>query len=238
MGVCSPYLRRGTQCGPGKGQCNPEVDSCWMGVCRARGAPGADCISDDDCDKSSHCRTDMAGQRRCAPLQMDLPTGSACDSTQVPDGCRPGDRCTESEPGRGDFACRTGRSEGGSCYTILDCAGGLVCVGADVTRRRMGTCRRQGRLGESCRDSGAVCQLTLYCSQDGTCKAAGTTGQPCEDVIGGQACLSGLCSATSGQPGVCQEPKADGSPCRAGFECRSGSCERNGLCGSVCAPLR
>lgn len=236
-GVCSPYLKTGTQCGAGKGQCNPDKDSCWSEVCRARGGAGAECATDGDCDAASFCRGDSGGKRSCASRQSNIGTGASCDPAQLPDGCKAGDRCTESAPGKGDYACRTGRDEGGACFTTLDCKGGLFCGGADVAMGKQGQCKKQGRQGDGCA-SGGVCQLTLYCSKEGTCRAAGTAGSSCDGVAGSASCLAGFCTATMTQSGVCQDLKVDGSSCAASSECRSGACDRSGTCGTVCAPLR
>ena len=56
--------------------------------------------------------------------------------------------------------------------------------------------------------------------------------------LGGQACLAGACSAPMGGSGNCQDLRADGATCVNSFECRSGSCDKNMVCSSVCAPLR
>ncbi len=239
-GNCGAYLPPGTQCGIGKGQCNPDQSTCGDdGVCHKRGGPGSSCASDAECDTSSFCHGDGQGHRTCAARKKNLATGSTCDPGQVPSSCKGGDRCLQQLPAT-TYACTTGKPTGASCFGTLDCAGSMVCVGADLVSMKAGACRPQGKIGDACnQDQGAVCQLTLYCSPaSGTCKAAGDVGGACEGLPGGQSCLTGQCSALNGS-GTCQDTSSDGGPCAADNDCKSGVCNAKTLaCSSVCAPLR
>lgn len=237
-GVCSSYLPVGLQCGTGKGACDPATSSCWQGTCRQRGGTNAECRTEADCDANHFCRG--AQDRRCAPRARDLAPGAPCDPEQAPDGCKSGARCLQAVPGQGEYTCTPLRDVGGPCLSPQECVPGAVCVGASVAERRPGTCQRQGGPGQACDlNAGAICQLTLYCGKDGKCKPAGALGQACEDVDGGQACLSGLCSASGGSAGVCAQTLPEGSSCTAGGQCRSGICDsKTSTCLAVCAPLR
>lgn len=236
MGVCTAYVKIGNPCGtgPGKGRCNPDEASCWMGTCRARGAQG-DCVTDVDCAASSTCRSMSGGGRQCGPRQKDLPTGSTCDPGQSPAGCKGTDRCIQSS---GDpmsaSHCTPTRNAGQPCLMATECGGSLVCSGADLGKGTMGQCRAQGAMGQSC-DADSICQLTLYCSpMTNTCQPAGETGAPCEmAAVGGQACLNGLCDG-----GVCRALGPEGSSCQSGADCSSGICDRTNHCSAVCARLQ
>ena len=239
-GNCSAYLPTGTQCGVGKGQCDPAVSECADdGLCHKLGGPGSTCRSNSDCDTTSFCQSGAMGSRNCAIRKSNLPSGSSCDPGQVPSQCKAGDRCVQSLPAT-DFICITGKPVGAPCLLGAECAGTSVCVGADVANTKPGACQAQGKLGDSCNvDQGAICELTLYCSMaSATCKAAGDIGDPCEGVIGGQSCLSGRCSAPMNGSGTCLDTVPDDSPCTIGSDCKSGVCSTKSLtCVSVCAPL-
>jgi hypothetical protein len=207
-----------------------------------------ECISGhqtgQDCGSLACCGTS------CAPPPLGEPgLGAPCDERT---SCRQGLRCD-------DDVCVDGADLGEPCR-LLECRGGLVCVGGrcatdvsdetcwpgpeGVECRRLGEtcgvdyrCHRYRRAGESCNDASEWCDRGAVCDfERGRCLGVAGPGEPCFDLFYGPFCAEGLyCSASDDREHpVCRPWRANGEACPNDYVCASKHCDRPT---ERCAPL-
>ena len=219
----------------------------WYGVytgTKHDGEPcafGEECISQECWQESSNCR--------------DACCIGYCTGDSRPPLGRIGDRCRYSGCAKGyckDSLCVPLLAEGAACTYEDLCDVGLTCH-AD-------TCQRLPGPGEpcidECRDIGQICGRASSRCENGRVLGEACIGPSdcspiyqcylskdgnsyrCQPPTLGDSCfarcaLPYTCDWSGGF--TCVLPKADGSKCRFGVECASGSCDGLGLCTSeVC----
>ena len=178
-----------TQCG--SGYCHiPDGTTC--GLCKAPGADGAECESDEACLPQLLC----SEVGRCVPAATD------------------GDACNERRPcrrlslycGAVDRTCHRPRGEGETCNVfgpgaVVPCDFGLFCSRSSADSRCAPL--RYALVGESCFALLVTCGGSASCLED-ICRAPGTDGGRC--TLSPQGDGPGCMYPASWSSGMCRLP--------------------------------
>lgn len=211
-------------------------------------ASGGACSIEPECAGDAFCQIAIGS---CGgSCQARASSGSPCTTSE---GCQAGLECYGG-------VCRTPAGVGASCQgsDAVECAGGLLCVGAMAgPTPAAGECQAlatvlSGGLGEGCDlQGGPYCQPGLSCALtgvDGTtpvfeCVGPSSSGGACHLSLP-DACPSGeACDATpltgGGFDGTCQPLPVAGEPCRqnrcaAGHACFGDGCRALQHVGGAC----
>jgi hypothetical protein len=210
---------------------------CSGGECVKPAGLKQPCVDNNGCQTGLICTTTGEGTPSlCRPLHK---RDGQCSSDAT---CAPGLYCNGDDEGG---VCKPRITEGGACgagsYTIdaalrgVQCADGLVCRGAGLTKLGeiiAGKCARTAVEGETCLVEGtdtqvlaSGCQTGLICPE-GTCVLPPAEG-PC--ALHG-TCQSGVAYCDSNQ--TCTTLKPRGDACQFDIECQGGLC-----LGSACQDM-
>jgi hypothetical protein len=183
---------------------------------------------------AASCRT-LRASEACSPDDLFAGTvepGGACLATVLGyrSECRRG-YCKRTGPCVG--TCTPLQTEGSTCTSIIDCAGGLYCIdpasGADCSQGGSCTCVPRLRGGDACLPTGPACDTGFTCVRGYCAEVLRGQGQPCRasrDCAGDLACLP-----TSGGD-TCGPRGQKGDSCRNIEECAAGlTCRQDRLCG-------
>lgn len=240
-GACADPVEAGGACSDHEDCAGEEL--CIGGTCEAPAAEGEGCsgsvrcgfgmrcvrsmcvvFTDTDCavgsafDCGAERTCERSHEQRCNVLRT---LGETCFGDKE---CEPTLACD-----RGTETCVALPREGEECSSR--CADGLTCI----EQRGVSSCRRPGRLAESCLDlfgiSGPVCDVGLAC-RSGSCEVAPRIGEPCSDD---QICEPGL--ACFFDTNTCQPPGTEGDECESSGICTDGLFCNYDRRPAVCAPL-
>ncbi len=188
-------------------------------------ALGGECAAFQDCHavtgKIIECR--CTEQSRHPVCVADLDVGQDCSNAiSVSSVCRPGTRCTPTEPGSAKAICLLAAKAGeacgpgtGGCEDPAFCGSNHVCAVG------------QAELGQTCGQH-AECKAPYVCpGSKHVCSHPAKIGEACETNSEGRSeCVAGAgCNGNR-----CVAKKADGAGCTFDEECLTGLCGTSG-CG-------
>ena len=207
-------------------------------------AEGEDCVHDAECAGNLVCIVDGLCPGQC---QERLADGEPCTRE---DDCREGSVCFDSR-------CTSQLSLDDDCTEAgVDCAGGLLCAGANDEEGQTGTCQPWDDVfsaveGDSCDlagtlcESGSACVITVVAGElDFTCgprvQSGGDCGLAIPDMCPTGEYCAGLDANAGDFEGTCAPLPGNDEPCVdnrcAGFHvCVEGTCVRMKENGADCS---
>ncbi|MCC6902567.1 MAG: hypothetical protein IT377_26585 [Polyangiaceae bacterium] len=210
-----------------KGTAVCKTEAACPGKCTERGAAGASCSDDDQCQDGLVCGA--ATQACVKPGAENAACGGGVEPECAPTlFCAGADAATKTagtcKPMSAVFAKKAGESCSYKDGTL--CSPELSCV-YDALPPTSGKCAAKVASGAACKRLSvpSACPDGEYCegsgtSADGTCTAKPGPGKPCAKSLGDDVCAA--YSRCDG--GKCAELKDNGSPCGSGSACYSGEC--------------